>query len=595
VSAGSAAAIERLRARAASVPDRIRALGDAPPALPTGGIRRVVTTGVGSSGSHARALAHGLAQLGQAASFLSASAFPDEHARGHDQDLLVVFSQGLSPNARLAAAALDAWRDVVVVTSTAPGEDERGRFAARLAAGGATLVDAGAGDEFGTLVRLAGPAVAHWTVWQILRAFGAGTGPTADAVADRLEATARAAREAAAPLARRLATEPVLCLASGMLVPALDNLRLKWSEALLEPAPPVTDLLDFAHGPYQTVHDCGATLLALVSRHDTAARDRLERIERLLVAGRHRLVPIHTSLADPLAPLEAEVAMNEFVLAAMASQQRDPEAWPGRDADGALYALGAATPVAPRVARGQRLDAARWPEIERALAQGRHTALLPLGSTEQHGPHLPFATDTWIADALGRRLLARMPDAVLLPTIPLGAASEHLDFPGTLSLQEDTLSRVIADVARSLARHGFTRILCYSAHGGNLRTLREADAAIVRAAAPAHWSAFTDHARLFERVMARATDVRPAEAGQHAGELETSILDAIRPGSVQRGALAPGFMADAPSGSALFYPSLRTHAPEGVVGDPRGASRERAEAYLDAWVEVLLRAFTTQP
>ena len=80
------------------------------------------------------------------------------------------------------------------------------------------------------------------------------------------------------------------------------------------------------------------------------------------------------------------------------------------------------------------------------------------------------------------------------------------------------------------------------------------------------------------------------DAGQHAGELETSILAAVRPGSVRTGALAPGLVEPGVGSGELFYPSLRRHARDGVVGDPRPARRGRAEAYLAAWTEVLFAA-----
>src|SRR5262249_46964292 len=107
---------------------------------------------------------------------------------------------------------------------------------------------------------------------------------------------------------------------------------------------------------------------------------------------------------------------------------------------------------------GSALEQLSWPEVEALLSRGSTTALLALGSTEHHGPHLPLATDTWIAAELARRLCARLPEAIELPVLALGCASEHLSFAGTLSLGETTLAAVLSDVARSLERHGFERL-----------------------------------------------------------------------------------------------------------------------------------------
>jgi creatinine amidohydrolase len=219
--------------------------------------------------------------------------------------------------------------------------------------------------------------------------------------------------------------------------------------------------------------------------------------------------------------------------------------------------------------------------------------VLPLGATEQHGPHLPFATDSWIADALAERLCARLPGAVRLPTLTLGASAEHLAFPGTLSLSEDTLARVLADLARSLARHGFAEIFCFSAHGGNLGVLRDHADALARAALPARWIACCDHGALNARLhaLAEAHGVSPAAAGHHAGEIEASVIAALHPGALRLAALAPGLLETPADLRSIFYPDLRAHAPSGTVGDPRAASPDRAALYLDAWVDELSAAY----
>jgi creatinine amidohydrolase len=218
--------------------------------------------------------------------------------------------------------------------------------------------------------------------------------------------------------------------------------------------------------------------------------------------------------------------------------------------------------------------------------------VVPLGSTEQHGAHLPFATDTWVGDALAERLCAGFEDAVRCPTIPVGCSSEHLSFPGTLDVRPDTLVALLGDLLASLRRHGFARVFVFSAHGGNYQALRTALPALRAAAAPMRVDAFTDLDRLTARLHATsaALGVTAEAAGHHAGELETSILLGLRPGDV-RTAMEPGLVAPRADPQTLFYPDLRANAPSGTVGDARAADGARAERYLDAWTGVLAAAY----
>ncbi|MBM4247815.1 MAG: creatininase family protein [Deltaproteobacteria bacterium] len=243
-----------------------------------------------------------------------------------------------------------------------------------------------------------------------------------------------------------------------------------------------------------------------------------------------------------------------------------------------------------------RLADLAWPDVAALRAAGCTTAILPLGSTEQHGPHLPFATDTLIADAVGQRVAERLGGALCLPAVPLGCADEHLGFPGTLSITDATLVAILRDTGRALARHGFTRLLVFTAHGGNYGALRASAERLVRELEPLRLEAFLDSASLTAHLeaVAQAYGVTPGEAGQHAGELETSVLLALAPGLVRRARLAAGLVDPAIPSGELFYPDLRRHAADGTVGDPRRATAERAAAYLDAWADVLA-AFWSAP
>ncbi len=550
-------------------------------------------TGVGSSAAHARYLAALLAEeLGLPARFVPLDAFP---LPPDPRDVLVVFSQALSPNARLALGEPGGWLRTVLVTAAAASRDPERR--ARLAAlrrAGASVVDAAAGDEFGALLRLEGPIAGYVAALRFARSLGLAPAPELARVPEAyVEALARGAALAPA-LAPRLATEPVLLLASGSYREAADNLRLKLVEGLLRPVPPVSDPIEFAHGAFQSLYAGRATLLALARAGAPHEEARLARLRALLAPERHTLATLTATLPGFLAIFEHEACLGAIVLAAIEHAGIDPGDWPGRGADGALYALSEEARVRPpQRVEPSALEALAWPELERALRAGRRVAVLPLGATEQHGPHLPFATDRWIADALAERFCARVPTAVRLPALALGASSEHLSFPGTLSLGKDTLAALLADLARSLARHGFEEIFCFSAHGGNLPLLREREAALARAAAPAHWIAFADHEALNERLfrLAEAHGVSAAAAGHHAGEIEASLIAGLRPGALRRDALAPGLLATPADAQSIFYPDLRAHAPSGTVGDPRPASPDRSALYLDAWADTLAAAY----
>jgi creatinine amidohydrolase/Fe(II)-dependent formamide hydrolase-like protein len=162
-----------------------------------------------------------------------------------------------------------------------------------------------------------------------------------------------------------------------------------------------------------------------------------------------------------------------------------------------------------------------------------------------------------------------------------------------LHLEPATLAAVVRDVVRALARHGIGRVFLFSAHGGNVATLERMVAALRADAAPMTVTAFTDLAGLTAALHAEseAAGVSPAEAGHHAGEVETSILLALEPARVRAGERAPGLLAGVTDAQGLFYPDLRANAPDGVVGDPRRADARRGLRYLRVWTALLVAAY----
>src|SRR5262245_38731001 len=105
-----------------------------------------------------------------------------------------------------------------------------------------------------------------------------------------------------------------------------------------------------------------------------------------------------------------------------------------------------------------RLELMTFEEVERALANGFRTVLIPCGAIEQHGPHLPLCMDADHADALGLLVAQRLGHTLVAPSIRVGCSSHHMAFPGTISLRSETLEAICLDYCVSLTQHGFDRI-----------------------------------------------------------------------------------------------------------------------------------------
>ncbi len=585
-----------LRARLEQVPARlVEAAHDGttlPRSLRT--CRRLLVTGAGSSAGHARFLVDALAEA-RPARWRPLTAFAAGPPPDAERDGLIVFSQGLSPNACLALHGAERFRAVVLVTAARNADAATRRRLDGLRERGVCVVDTGADEERGSLVRLAGPVLAYAAALRIAGALE-GSPVFSDAeVAAALERGFRRGIDEVGGLPDAAFTGDFLLLGSGLDPGARDNLRLKLAEGLLATVPPVCDLLEFPHGPFQQLYGRDATLLALADPGDPAGAALLPRVAGMLTPAQ-RLIEVPAALPGRLSVFEHEIWLGCFTLEGMERRGIDAARWPGRGLDEPLYEL-AAPVAAPASAAAPQPDPARrrlehltWPELERLREAGPLTAVIALGSTEQHGPHLPFGTDTWIADALAERFCARVPEAVALPAVPFGCAREHMAFPGTLDLGEDHLTGLLVDLLRSLAHHGFARAYVFSAHGGNVELLRRSQEGLAASAPSLALHVSTDHRRLNEALLAVAADqgVAASAAGLHAGELEASIIAGLAPGALRRAEARPGYREPVDDARALFYPSLRDHAPDGTVGDPTAASAARAERYLETWAELLV-------
>ncbi|KPV61470.1 MAG: Creatinine amidohydrolase [Candidatus Bathyarchaeota archaeon BA1] len=229
-----------------------------------------------------------------------------------------------------------------------------------------------------------------------------------------------------------------------------------------------------------------------------------------------------------------------------------------------------------------KLEEMTWPKIEEALARGKRTVIVPVGSLEQHGPHLPTGTDTFAGDVLGEKVAEALGDALVASTIRPGCSRHHMDFPGTITLTPETLMQTIKEVCRSLAAHGFQNIVLVPTQGGNFAPVNAVAPEIARELKGINIVAIANLEELITK-MAEAMqefNVSFEEAGAHSGASETSLIIAYKPELVNTGEFKKGYMGKFTS-SALMSKGLKALSPIGVLGDPRKASREAGLKMID--------------
>ncbi len=245
-----------------------------------------------------------------------------------------------------------------------------------------------------------------------------------------------------------------------------------------------------------------------------------------------------------------------------------------------------------------------WTEID---ALKDRVVVLPLGSLEQHGRHLPLLTDTMIGTEIARRAEEILGDeALFLPMLWIGASDHHRAFPGTVSISNEIYVRVLVDMLESLIAAGFRRLFLLTAHGGNVLPGGMAiyDVQLRHRDKPDLWLALSSWWRITgERLSGLITSDQ--ESVTHACELESSMILRLRPELVKREA-ARG--TNIPFESAFYCPdfhrSSRVEVPHafeqlsatGAFGHPETATAERGEALFNAAVDevvAFVREFAT--
>lgn len=242
------------------------------------------------------------------------------------------------------------------------------------------------------------------------------------------------------------------------------------------------------------------------------------------------------------------------------------------------------------------LETLTWPEVQSALESGFRTVIVACGAIEQHGPHLPLLVDAEHATRLAVEIATRMGQTLVAPTIRVGCSDHHLAFPGTISIGPNTLEALYADYCTSLAHHGFEKICCFSAHGGNFRVLADMTDRLNQCVAPhSRVVSYTDlraFLNLWHDVTQGCTG-RGSQVGGHADITESSIALVLRPDLVRVEAAQPGYTGpmDDEVLAEAFEKGFRTLASNGILGDPRGMDAALGVQCIDTMADLMTDYF----
>jgi creatinine amidohydrolase len=231
------------------------------------------------------------------------------------------------------------------------------------------------------------------------------------------------------------------------------------------------------------------------------------------------------------------------------------------------------------------------PEIREIAEQDGSVLVIPVGSIEQHGNHMPVATDTILVDAVAHRSAERVVDEIPIlvsPPVWSGYSPHHMPFGGTITLEYDELLDVLEDIADSALDNGFDSLLLLNGHGGNASLVSSATSTIGTEQPQAEILALT----YFQLAASFIDDIRDTTLGGmgHAGEFETSLMMHLRPELVDEDRME-GTNMDEPysqgiddlvaGGPLSVYREFTEYSETGAIGDPTVSSAEKGERILE--------------
>lgn len=233
------------------------------------------------------------------------------------------------------------------------------------------------------------------------------------------------------------------------------------------------------------------------------------------------------------------------------------------------------------------------------LDRGGDLVIIPMGATENHGPHAPLGTDSIIIEELCRRMAAGL-DALIAPVLPVGYSPQHLPFPGSISISHEIAAAVLYEEANCLHSQGFRRFVFISGHGGNRTCLDLAGTRLKRErpdvqVVHANMLAAQTSRHIRDKVEAAYGQPLSAIWEAHGGEQETAAVLAVAPDLIDISRAAPepdvtGYLTKGRDPEVFVYNyDLKAEAPAGNWGDPRGATARQGELFYEVLAEHLAR------
>ena len=254
--------------------------------------------------------------------------------------------------------------------------------------------------------------------------------------------------------------------------------------------------------------------------------------------------------------------------------------------------------TAPEHNNELRLELMTFEDVSAALKRGFDTVVVPCGAVEQHGPHLPLCMDADHAEALAALVAQLLGRTLVAPTIRVGCSSHHLAFAGTISFRAETFEAICQDYCASLARHGFSRIILFSAHIGNFPVLREILPRLRNCVVQSiRIDAFVDSEGWLNR-WRKAVEISggdPAAVGGHADIAETSLMMKLRPDSVRVDRFEPGHLGllSQEQLELVWKNGISSVTKNGIIGDPRGSTVQIGDSCLEAIADLLVDSFNS--